>query len=161
MPYNPEWQKEFLKIKNMLLEHIGDLVITIKHVGSTSVEGLSAKPIIDLDVVIDSYEVLPLIIKRLRKVGYKHEGDLGIEGREAFKKVTKDNLMKHHLYVCPKNGKGYIDHITLRNYLRENEQARREYENLKKQLAEKYPNDIDSYCEGKSEFIQSILEKCD
>ena len=78
VPYNPQWQKEFEKIRDMINSYIGDLIITIEHVGSTSVEGLSAKPIIDLDVVMDSYDVLPMIIERLEKVGYEYEGNLGI-----------------------------------------------------------------------------------
>lgn len=159
IPYNLQWKKEFIKIKNLIIKYIGDLILKIEHVGSTSVEGLSAKPIIDLDVVIEDYSFLPKVIKGLEKAGYEYEGNLGIEGREAFRKIKEDNLMKHHLYVCPKDGKGYLEHIALRNYLRENVKARKEYEELKLKLAKEYSNDIDSYCDKKTEFIKSILNK--
>ena len=158
-PYDPEWKNEFLKIKNMIIKHVDDLIIRIEHVGSTSVKGLAAKPIIDLDVVIENNSILPRTIKRLKKIGYEHEGNLGIEGREAFRKIRKDDLMKHHLYVCPEKGKGFVEHIALRNYLRENKKAKEEYEKLKFKLASKYRNDIDSYCKGKTEFIERILNK--
>jgi GrpB-like predicted nucleotidyltransferase (UPF0157 family) len=160
VPYNSEWKKEFKKLKNMIYNYIGELIMTVEHVGSTSVEGLSAKPIIDMDVVIEDFSILPKIIKGLEKAGYEHEGTLGIEGREAFRKVDhNDEFMKHHLYVCSKNSKGYLEHIALRDYLRNNEYAKKEYEKLKKKLAKKFTYDVDSYCEQKSEFIENILNK--
>lgn len=159
MPYNPEWKTEFKKIKMMLEGYIGDLTLRIEHVGSTSVEGLAAKPIIDIDVVIESYDILPNIIQRLEKEGYQHQGNLGIEGREAFQRTYKDDFMKYHLYVCPMNSKGYLEHIALRDYLSSNQAARQEYEELKYRLAENYRYDIDRYCEGKTNFIKRTLEK--
>lgn len=158
-PYNPEWKIEFEKIKTMINSYIGDLILTVEHVGSTSVEGLSAKPVIDLDVVIDSYDILPSIIDRLAIKGFEYEGNLGIEGREAFNRPIDDGCMKYHLYVCPKNGKGYLEHIAFRDYLRANETARNEYERLKLNLAKTYRYDIDSYCDKKTEFVRFILRK--
>lgn len=159
VPYNPEWKAEFEKIKAMLNRYIGDLILSIEHVGSTSVEGLSAKPIIDLDVVMESYDVLPRIIERLGEAGFVHEGNLGIEGREAFRRTYKDGFMKYHLYVCPKDGKGYLEHIAFRDYLRSNETARKAYGELKLKLAETYRTDVDQYCEHKTEFVRDILNK--
>ncbi|MBO1625522.1 GrpB family protein [Bacillus arachidis] len=159
MPYNPEWKMEFKKIKMMIESYIGDLTLRIEHVGSTSIEGLAAKPIIDIDVVIDSYDILPNIIKRLEKEGYQYQGDLGVEGREAFQRNKEDHFMKYHLYVCPKDGKGYLEHIALRDYLSSNKAARKEYEELKYKLAENYRKDIDCYCKAKTDFIKGVLEK--
>lgn len=157
MPYNPEWKTEFKKIKKMIESYIGDLILRIEHVGSTSVEGLAAKPIIDIDVIIESYDLLPNIIERLEKEGYHHQGNLGVEGREAFQRNNEDNFMKYHLYVCPKDGKGYLEHVALRDYLSANEAARKEYEELKYRLAENYRYDIDRYCEAKTDFVHKIL----
>ncbi|MEI4620170.1 GrpB family protein [Bacillus pfraonensis] len=159
MPYNTKWKTEFKKIKMMIESYIGDLILRIEHVGSTSVEGLAAKPIIDIDVVIDSYDILPNIIQRLEKIGFQHQGNLGIEGREAFQRTYKDDFMRYHLYVCPKDSKGYLEHIALRDYLSTNENARKEYEELKYRLAENYRYDIDRYCEGKTDFIKGVLDK--
>lgn len=159
VPYNPDWKNEFMKIKTIIYSFVGDLIMGIEHVGSTSVEGLSAKPIIDIDVVISSYVILPDIIESLAKEGYMHEGNMGIEGREAFKRTYDDGFMKYHLYVCPQDGKGYLEHIALRDYLRSNEGARNEYGALKYRLAEKYRCDIDNYIDGKTEFIKRILDK--
>jgi len=157
--YNPEWKSKFEEIKAMLFSIVGDLAISIEHVGSTSVEGLSSKPIIDIDIVMKSYEIFPKVKDRLENAGYKHEGNLGVEGREAFKRVFQDCFMTYHLYVCPKDGKGYLEHIAFRDYLRANEKARKDYEKLKIYLAEKYPLDRESYCIGKTEFVKAILTK--
>ena len=89
MPYDKEWQTDFEKIKNELENAIGDMVIAIEHVGSTSVQGMSAKPCIDIDVVIKDYSVFDILVSRLTDIGYIHEGDLGIKDREAFKYTNK------------------------------------------------------------------------
>jgi GrpB-like predicted nucleotidyltransferase (UPF0157 family) len=157
VPYSTEWKSEFEKIKIMLNSFIGDLIIKIEHVGSTSVEGLFAKPILDIDVVISNNDKLPDIIKRLAKEGYKYKGNLDVEGREVFCRTFKDDFMKYNLYVCPKNGKGYLEHIAFRDYLRANETARYEYGALKCKLAETYRFDIDSYWKAKTNFIRDIL----
>lgn len=159
IPYDPAWKAEFSRIEARLLEITGDLIIAAEHVGSTSIEGLSAKPVIDIDLVMESYDMLPEIILRLQKHGYEHQGNLGIEGREAFKSLEDDGFMKYHLYVCPKDGKGYLEHIAFRDYLRSSPSARGEYQSVKEQLAEQYRHNIDAYCEGKTAFVQSILQK--
>ena len=91
------------KIKSEIEEAIGDLIIGIEHVGSTSVEGMSAKPFIDIDVIIYDYSSFAAAVDGLKSIGYIHEGDLGIKDREAFKYTEKTHLMTHHLYVCPKS----------------------------------------------------------
>ena len=75
--YNPIWKDEFIKIKNELLEVLSGKIISIEHVGSTSVEGLSAKPIIDIDIVIDNN--FDEIKRLLKTIDYIYEGDLGMQ----------------------------------------------------------------------------------
>lgn len=157
VPYDPEWKNEFLKIKAMIIDCAGDLITGVEHVGSTAVEGLASKPIIDIDVVIDSYDVFPAVKDRLSKIGFEHEGNLGVEGREAFKRTFVDDFMPYHLYVCPRDGKGYLEHIVFRDYLRNHPEAVKAYEELKMKLAEPFKTDITAYVNGKNEFVQSIL----
>lgn len=157
--WNPKWKDEFEKIVASLGKDIIYNSIKIEHVGSTSVEGMSAKPIIDLDIVIekDKFE----IIKRLlNDKGYEHEGDLGIEGREAFSYSGKEELMTHHLYVCPKDSKELFKHITFRDFLKNNSALASEYSKVKEQAAVLYPDDIDKYMEFKSEIIEKIYKRC-
>ena len=156
LPYNEQWKHDFLQIKTELTNVLGQLTIEIEHVGSTSVQGLSAKPIIDIDVVIKDYSGLENVILALGKIGYQHEGNLGIAGREAFRYDGKEHLRKHHLYVCPEDSPELKRHIAFRDYLQTHPDAVREYSRIKEEGAELYPNDIDRYIEHKSPFIEKI-----
>ena len=160
LPYDVAWQSAFEKIKGEIKESIGDLIIGIEHVGSTSVEGMSAKPCIDIDVIIKDHSVLDEIVKRLASVGYIHEGDLGIKDREAFKYTDKPHLMMHHLYVCPQYSEELNRHITFRDFLRINPEAVKKYGSIKEKAAELFPNDIDGYIEYKSPCIEELYKEC-
>lgn len=157
--WNPQWKYEYEKIVASLGKDIIYNSIKIEHVGSTSVEGLSAKPVIDLDIVIEK-DKFAIIKELLNKKGYEHEGDLGIEGREAFSYSGKEELMTHHLYVCPKDSKELFKHITFRDFLKNNPVLASEYSKVKEQAAVLYPDDIDKYMEFKSEIIEKIYKKC-
>jgi GrpB-like predicted nucleotidyltransferase (UPF0157 family) len=159
VPYNQGWKSEFNRIKEMLMNHIGDLIIGIEHVGSTSVEGLAAKPIIDMDIVFDSYAVFPPLAKRLHTIGFIHEGDGGIKGREVFKRSYEDEYMPYHLYACPKDSPELLRHLSFREYLKRNEEDREKYGKLKMELAHRFPTDINAYMAGKDGFIKAIYRK--
>ncbi len=159
LPYDENWKNEFEKIRHELSEALGELALSIEHVGSTSVQGLSAKPIIDIDVVINDTSLLNDVIASLQSIGYKHEGDLGIPGREAFKYDGKEHLMKHHLYVCAKDSLELKRHISFRDYLKSHPEAISEYSRTKEEGALLYPYDIDKYIEYKSPFIERIYKE--
>ena len=158
LPYDSGWKDAFDMIAGEIYEALGSLAVSIEHVGSTSVPGLSAKPIIDMDVVIRCRDVLPEVISALQGIGYIHEGDLGIPGREAFRYEGKEHLMEHHLYVCPPDSSELRRHIAFRDYLRSHAAAVREYGRIKEEAARLYPEDIDGYISYKSPFIERIYE---
>ena len=158
-PYNDTWPQCFIDIRNEIQNALGDMALSIEHVGSTSVEGLSAKPIIDIDVVIQDRSDLPKVISALQKIGYSHEGDQGISGREAFKYEGKEHLRKHHLYVCALDTNELKRHIAFRDYLRSNPDAVAEYSRIKEEGAKLYPWDIDKYIEHKSPFIEGVYKR--
>ena len=160
VPYEINWKAAFEKIKSEIQEAIGELIIGIEHVGSTSVEGLSAKPCIDIDVIIEDYSVFDSVVKKLNEIGYVHEGNLGIKDREAFDYSEKSHLQKHHLYVCPKKSEELHRHITFRDFLRKNPEAVKEYGAIKEKAATLFPNDIEKYIEYKSPCIQKFYKKC-
>lgn len=157
--WKPRWKYEYEKIVASLGKDIIYNSIKIEHVGSTSVEGLSAKPVIDFDIVIEK-DKFAIIKELLNKKGYEYEGDLGIEGREAFSYSGKEELMTHHLYVCPKDSKELFKHITFRDFLKNNPALASEYSKVKEQAAVLYPDDIDKYMEFKSEIIEKIYKRC-
>lgn len=158
-PYDENWKKDFISIKSEIQDALGELALSIEHVGSTSVEGMSAKPVIDIDVVINDESLLDAVIARLAAVGYMHEGNLGIEGREAFKYSGKEHLRKHHLYVCPKNSPELRRHLAFRDYLRSDKNAVLEYSRIKEEGAKLFPEDIDGYIKHKSGWIEETYRK--
>ena len=158
MPYDCSWENSFEDIKKELQAALGDTALRIEHVGSTSVKGMSAKPIIDIDVVIRDYTQFETVRSRLESIGYQHEGDLGISGREAFRYDGKEHLQKHHLYVCPADSPELRKHIAFRDYLRLHPEAVSEYSRIKEEAAALHPFDIDGYMRYKSPFIENILE---
>ena len=157
--YDESWKTDFIAIRDELDAALKDLALRIEHVGSTSVEGLAAKPIIDIDVVISDRSVLPEVVSALGRIGYTHEGDLGIPGREAFKYEGKDHLKKHHLYVCAQDSEELKRHLAFRDYLRNHPEAVAEYGSIKEEGAALYPYDIDRYIEHKSPFIENVYKQ--
>ena len=160
LPYDRAWKTAFEAIRQELEEAIGDLAVGIEHVGSTSVEGMSAKPCIDLDVIIRDYTVFDTVVQRLSAIGYIHEGDLGIKDREAFRYTDKPHLAKHHLYVCPQYSAELHRHITFRDYLRSHPDAVKRYSQVKETAARLFPDDIDAYIRCKSPCIEEIYRLC-
>ena len=160
LPYDVAWQSAFEKIKGEIEEAIGDLILGIEHVGSTSVEGMSAKPCIDIDMIIKDYSVFAAVVDGLKAIGYIHEGDLGIQDREAFKYSNKPHLMMHHLYVCPQDSEELRRHITFRDFLRSNPEAVKKYSLIKEKAAKLFPNDIEGYIEYKSPCIEELYKEC-
>ena len=160
LPYDTAWKTAFEEIKKELEEAIGDLIIGIEHVGSTAVEGLSAKPCIDIDVIIRDYSIFDAVVCKLKTIGYIHEGDLGIKDREAFKYSNKPHLLNHHLYVCPQDSEELHRHIMFRDFLRSNPEAVKKYSLSKETAAQLFPDSIDQYIEYKSPCIEELYKMC-
>ena len=160
LPYDAKWKSDFESIKQEIENAIGDLIVCVEHVGSTSVDGLSAKPCIDIDVVIKDYSVFDDVIDKLGAIGYIHEGNLGIEDREAFKYLDKPHLQTHHLYVCPQQSMELHRHITFRNFLRKNPEAVKRYGAVKEKAAQLFPDDIEQYIAYKSACIEELYKIC-
>jgi GrpB-like predicted nucleotidyltransferase (UPF0157 family) len=155
LPYHEKWKQDFIDIKTELSQALGELAISIEHVGSTSVKGLAAKPIIDIDVVVTKERINDAILA-LKNIGYIHEGNLGIPGREAFTYEGKDHLQQHHLYVCPEDSLELKRHLAFRDYLRLHSEAVNEYSKVKVEAAKLYPEDIDKYIDYKAAVIEKI-----
>ena len=160
VPYDEAWRSDFEEIKKEIEGAVGELIIDTLHVGSTSVEGLSAKPCIDVDVVIEDYEVFDAVVRKLEAIGYIHEGNLGIKDREAFKYSDKPHLRQHHLYVCPQYSEELHRHITFRDFLRSTPEAVKKYGRVKETAAKLFPDDIDKYIEYKSPCIEELYKLC-
>lgn len=159
VPYNEQWKIDFETISQYLFSAIKDEIIAIEHIGSTSVEGLSAKPIIDIDIVIKDYSVFDAVVEKLATFGYIHEGNLGIKDREAFDYKGNSDLPKHHLYVCPQFSLELHRHIAFREYLKNNPEAVVKYSKVKEEGAKLFPDSIDDYIAYKSPYIEEIYKE--
>lgn len=176
--YSNNWIDFFLKIKEKL-ESILPKNTKVEHIGSTSIPNLAAKDIIDIDIIYfketDFGNEFENIKEILTQIGYFHNGNQGIKEREVFKRVKKItpkqensieknflDTINHHLYVCPSTSQELQRHLLFRNYLRQNESARIDYQTLKYNLAKKANQDKKKYAEMKEkeakEFINSIIE---
>ncbi len=160
LPYDRAWKSDFEAIKKELERAVGSLAVGIEHVGSTAVEGMSAKPCIDIDMIIRDYSVFEAVVRKLEGIGYLHEGNLGIPGREAFRYSGKAHLQTHHLYVCPLDSEELHRHIRFRDFLRASEEAVREYSRVKERAAQLFPEDIDGYMEYKAPCIAALYARC-
>ena len=98
--YDPEWPAVFERVQSYVWPAVSDISLNVEHVGSTSVPGLRAKPVIDACIVVASSSEVPVCIERLASIGYIHRGNLGVPEREAFRHAP-DELPRHHLYVDP------------------------------------------------------------
>jgi GrpB-like predicted nucleotidyltransferase (UPF0157 family) len=148
---------------------LGHVVVAVEHVGSTAVPNLRAKPILDIDVVMPSYEVFPEIVARLQELGYTHNGDQGISQREVFKALDdtapytlpRRQWMPHHLYVCPVTSVELHRHLAFRDALRAEASLRQEYELRKQAIEERAGDDRKVYAQIKEiecrDFVERVL----
>jgi GrpB-like predicted nucleotidyltransferase (UPF0157 family) len=153
--YDPDWPGVFERVRSYVWPAVRDMASSVEHVGSTSVPGPRAKPVIDACIVVASRGEVPACIERLASIGYVHRGDLGVPEREAFRSPVE--LPKHHLYVSPRTSLSLKNQLGLRDYLRSHPVAVREYGELKAELARRFSGDMDGYSVGKTEFILRIL----
>lgn len=162
VPYDPMWKTEFERAERFYSHLLEGLEVVIEHVGSTSVVGLWAKPILDIDLIVKDQVASKAVIERLESVGYQHVGNLGVEGREVMKPVqlTEEiDWMTHHLYVCLESSEHVLNHLLLRKHLRSNKEAVVAYSDKKRKLAKAHPHDINAYIDGKTELVIDILRK--
>ena len=156
VPYDPGWPGAFEQLRGSIWPAVSDLATSIEHVGSTSVPGLIAKPVIDISIVVPAAGDVFVAIDRLAGLGYVHSGNLGVEGREAFQ--SPHQSPRHHLYLCPRGSLALRNHLVVRDHLRTHPEDAARYGALKLRLAQQCADDIAGYTEGKTEAILRILE---
>jgi GrpB-like predicted nucleotidyltransferase (UPF0157 family) len=159
VPYSAEWPAQFERVAADLGRVLHEVPsASIEHVGSTSVPGLAAKPILDIDILVEARDV-PAAVAALVKAGYEHRGDLGVTGRDAFK--APDDEPRRHVYVCEIGTLNVRNHLAVRDVLRRRDDLRDEYAAVKLGLAANPQMDIDTYIAGKSQVLQKVLAESD
>jgi GrpB-like predicted nucleotidyltransferase (UPF0157 family) len=157
--YDPQWPTWFESVCEHVWPAVRDVAIRIDHVGSTSVPGLAAKPIIDMDVVVASPGDVAPVVDRLAAIGYRWRGDLGLTGRESFTPPADVGLPRHNLYVVVENNKPHVDHWLLRDVLRDDAALRDRYAALKRDNVVLADHDMDVYVDAKAAFVGDVLAR--
>jgi len=155
VPYDPAWPSAFEQLRRVIWPAVADVATSIEHVGSTSVPGLAAKPVIDITVVVPAVDDVASAIEGLAGLGYVHSDDLGVIGREAFQ--SPHQAPRHHVYLCPRGSLALRNHLVVRDHLRTHPDDAARYGALKLQLAGQYRDDVAAYTAGKTETILRIL----
>jgi GrpB-like predicted nucleotidyltransferase (UPF0157 family) len=154
--YDRQWLVAFASLRAMYADAlIGVPIISIEHVGSTAVEGLAAKPVIDIDIVV-APEHVSAANSALAVIGFRSRGDMGISQRWAFHAPA--HLPSTNTYVVEHNSLALRNHLAVRDVLRTDAHLRNEYADLKRQLAQA-TDDISAYIEAKSELLGRVLER--
>ena len=152
--YSEDWPQLFDQERQQLREAIGDYVLDIQHIGSTSVPGLDAKPIIDIGVAVANFEEAAICVEPLERLGYIYHGENGIPRRHFF---TKGDPRTHNLHMNELGSHDWATTTHFRDYLRGHPETTRAYAELKRELAIRHQHDREAYQEGKNQLIQEIL----
>lgn len=156
--YNPDWEKSYEYEKKRILDALGDKVVGIEHIGSTSIKDLKAKPIIDIIVGVKNLDEVFYFVTPLRDIEYEYVPKPEFKARRFFRKGLYGQGTCH-LHICEFNSSEWIEKILFRDYLRLHTHAAQEYVSLKKELASKYQFDRSTYTKKKEPFIKAIIEK--
>ncbi len=154
--YQPAWATAFENEKQRLHSALDGYISSIEHIGSTSVPGLAAKPIVDMIAAVDDLSVYKQLIEPLTALGYEFMPERVFADRVFFPKGLRENRT-HHLSLVVKGSDGWTQPILFREYLRNNAQARNEYQMLKNELAAQYPDNRASYTKAKEQLINRLM----
>ena len=154
-PYKQEWVRLFQEEKSRLFAALVEDILDIQHVGSTSIPGMIAKPIIDIAIAVKNFEEASVCIKPIEQLGYEYKGEFGIPRRHYF---VKGNPRTHHIHMNDISSSDWKDQITFRNYLIRHPEIAKEYAELKLKSAQRYPTDRQAYTDSKTSFVNHVLE---
>lgn len=160
VPYQPAWAALFVAEAARLRAALGERVLAIEHVGSTSVPGLAAKPILDLAASVPSLAGAIDLVPDLQRLGYEHKADPELPERLYFVKGTPEHRT-HHLSLAEPGSRFWRQHLLFRDVLRANPALAAEYARLKHDLAARHSTDRLAYGAGKKAFIDSVIEQAE
>ena len=158
LSYDPEWPLKYERERKAIAEILDGNGISIYHIGSTSVPGLAAKPIIDMMAVVRSLEKVDDARGKFSELGYEYLGEFGIAGRRYFRKGGDERTYQIHIFQAD-DWNNIGRHLAFRDYMRTHEKERAEYAEIKTALAQRFPYDIDGYCDGKDAFVREMEKR--
>ncbi|EPE7489003.1 GrpB family protein [Cronobacter universalis] len=156
-PYNPAWTAQFVAEEKRVREALGDVALAVHHIGSTSVPGLAAKPVIDMLVEVSSLDALDACNAAMQALGYTPRGEYGIPGRRYF--IKGETVRTHHLHAFIAASEQVTRHLAFRDYLRRHDDAAREYAQIKFAAARDSGFQSDLYSQLKNDFIARVEQQ--
>lgn len=151
--YHSEWPVQYERERKKITAILKNNCIAIYHIGSTAVPGLAAKPVIDIMAAVRSLKRVDDAADSFLKIGYEYLGEFGINGRRYLRKGGDERTHQIHIFQAD-DWNNIGRHLAFRDYMRTHAEEREEYAEIKKALAQKFPYDIDGYCDGKEEFVR-------
>ncbi|WP_090853821.1 GrpB family protein [Paraliobacillus sp. PM-2] len=155
--FNKSWSSMFEQEANKLYKIFGSEIIKIHHIGSTSVIGLKAKPIIDIMLVVKNINQVDGFTTAMTTIGYESKGENGISGRRFFQKGGDNRT--HHVHIFELGNVEIEHHLAFRNYLRSHPDTAKAYGELKEALSQRFPYDIEAYIHGKEQLVSEIKNR--
>ena len=156
--YHPEWAEAFEREAARIAKVLGENMVAIHHIGSTSVPGLCAKPIIDILAVVRDVNAIDAFAPAMEALGYEAMGEFGIPGRRYYRKGGENRT--HQIHAFSEEDHWNIDrHLAVRDYLRVHPKQAQLYGDLKQHLAQQFPEDIEQYCDGKDAFVKALEKR--
>ncbi|MBF0707459.1 GrpB family protein [Alkalihalobacillus hwajinpoensis] len=155
--FNEIWRELFLLEAQKLERVYGDNMIEVHHIGSTAVEGLKAKPVIDIMPVVKDLSLVDQKNEYMKELGYEALGENGLTGRRFFRKGGDQR--SHHVHLYELGNQDIDRHLAFRDYLMEHRSDRLQYGQTKAELAMRYPEDMEAYIDGKDSLVKEIEEK--
>ncbi len=156
VPYSQEWPKLFSQEAQRLHKSLQPYAVDIEHIGSTSIPGMVAKPILDIAIGLWQLKDIDVCVARLGALGYTYKGEQDIPGWHFFTYGASHNITQH-LHLSAWNSDFWLERVLFRDYLRQHKGLAEAYVALKKYLAEKYARDRAAYTAGKSDFIRAVI----
>lgn len=157
-PYQREWKVLFDSEAARLRSALGDRILAIEHVGSTAIQGLAAKPVLDVLVLTERQADADACVEPLQEMGYDYRDDDPVPDRHFLAKGPAYGRT-HYLSVTPRGSQTHRDQIDFRDYLRSHPDVARKYERLKRDLASEHPENRRAYTARKAKFIRDVLDR--
>lgn len=159
VPPNPDWPQQFAQAAQEIATILGDRVVQIHHIGSTSIPGIYAKPIIDLLVEVDDIDAVDAFNGAMAAIGYEALGEFGIPGRRYFRRDDADGFRTHNAHTFATHSPEVERHLTFRDFMIAHPDHAHAYSALKQRLAAQFPTDIEGYMDGKDSFIKDMDQR--
>jgi GrpB-like predicted nucleotidyltransferase (UPF0157 family) len=159
VPHNPKWRDGFDVESKSVADALGENVVSVHHIGSTAIQGIYAKPIIDLLVEVKDIDKVDGQSSSMELLGYEAMGEFGIPGRRYFRKDNQEAVRTHHIHTFKVSSEQVKRHLAFRDYMIAHPEDAQRYSELKRRLAREYPTNIDRYMDGKDGFIKEMHTK--